>query len=320
MSCQVSIRLRSGSGPLRGWISTQLSGRQLAVRMPDEAVQLADHLDGRAVLDTERLEEERAAHILEKGTKHVQSFMCEVGNMSVFSTLKDELSQGQRLFSGNWKPGNDGKWKTPWRNGLGSEQVEDLNGCKLPGLAKTLQKLCELVNADMQQWWANYYEDGSVGCEFHHDGHAEFNITAGASFGASRYLTFQHEHTQLERSYLQQNGDVFAFDARVDENFLHGVYPVDAEVGPRISIIIMGRCRTGQGIHRNFLQDQQSHRLEFASSCREKLVKLQQAIAAQDWLLGSCRRNLRSCLRMPSEFRLSCCYLPDKRQKPPASR
>jgi hypothetical protein len=29
-------------------------------------------------------------------------------------------------------------------------------------------------------------QDGSVGCEFHHDGHAEMNITVGASFGAAR--------------------------------------------------------------------------------------------------------------------------------------
>ena len=30
-------------------------------------------------------------------------------------------------------------------------------------------------------------KDGSVGCEFHHDGHAEWNVTVGASFGASRH-------------------------------------------------------------------------------------------------------------------------------------
>lgn len=76
---------------------------------------------------------------------------------------------------------------------MGSEQVEAADGRKLPYLAKTLQKLSDVVNAEMQQWWANVYEDGSVGCEFHHDGHAEMNITVGASFGAARYLTFQHE-------------------------------------------------------------------------------------------------------------------------------
>ena len=292
-------RLVSGCGPPHGWISAQLSNRPLAVRMPTDPTPDGESVE--ASLDTTRScqvlshpfgqssghtaptarQEERASQILEKGTKHISSCMCDAGNLDFFYMLKEELAQGQRLFSGNWKPGNDGKWKTPWRNGLGSEQVEDSNGHKLPGLAKTLQRLCELANADMLQWWANYYEDGSVGCEFHHDGHAEFNITAGASFGAPRYLTFQHEHSELERSYLQNNGDVFAFDAHVDEDFLHGVYPVDAKIGPRISIIIMGRCR-GQGINSNFFQDQASNRLDFVNSCRQRLLQLQKQIAAQD--------------------------------------
>ncbi|CAE7211721.1 Dnal4 [Symbiodinium sp. CCMP2592] len=281
---RLQFRLVSGSGPPQGWISTEISSRALAVRLPRDG-------DGDGGGGTERggrlreqEQEERGARLLEKGTKHVSSCLCDTDNLEFFQVLKEELSQGQRLFSGNWKPGNDGKWKTPWRNGLGSEQVVDSNGRKLPGLAKTLHKLCELFHADMLQWWANYYEDGSVGCEFHHDGHADFNITAGASFGAARYLTFQHEHSQLERSYLQENGDVFAFDAQVDQDFMHGVYPVDADVGARISIIIMGRVRSQglQGLHSNFAEDQASNRLEFAKTCRQRLLQYQQQIATQE--------------------------------------
>lgn len=281
---RLQFRLVSGSGPPQGWISTEISSRALAVRLPrdgdGDGGEERTERGGRQ----EQEQEERGARLLEKGTKHVSSCLCDTDNLEFFQVLKEELSQGQRLFSGNWKPGNDGKWKTPWRNGLGSEQVVDSNGRKLPGLAKTLHKLCELFHADMLQWWANYYEDGSVGCEFHHDGHADFNITAGAYFGAARYLTFQHEHSQLERSYLQENGDVFAFDAQVDQDFMHGVYPVDADVGARISIIIMGRVRSQglQGLHSNFAEDQASNRLEFAKTCRQRLLQYQQQIATQE--------------------------------------
>lgn len=164
---------------------------------------------------------------------------------------------------------------------MGSEQVEAADGRKLPHLAKTLQKLSDVVNAEMQQWWANVYEDGSVGCEFHHDGHAEMNITVGASFGAARYLTFQHESTGSERSFLQRNGDIFAFDHSVDANFMHGVYPVKEALGPRISVIIMGRLRSGRGIHSSFLQDQHENRQKFFGDCVQQMERLQKSIDSQ---------------------------------------
>ena len=33
----------------------------------------------------------------------------------MFDAIRNELSQGQRPFSGNWRPAQDGQWKTPWR-------------------------------------------------------------------------------------------------------------------------------------------------------------------------------------------------------------
>ena len=42
----------------------------------------------------------------------------------MFHAIRQELSQGQRPFSGNWRPANDGKWKTPWRTNRAESLVE----------------------------------------------------------------------------------------------------------------------------------------------------------------------------------------------------
>lgn len=243
---RLRYRLVSGSGPAEGWISTKLGHKVLALQGSQPECQEGQKGQGQ-VMPAEFVE------ILEKGTKHLPAFACEEEDLQMFHAIRQELGQGQRPFSGNWRPAEDGQWKTPWRNGLGSEQVEAADGRKLPYLAKTLQKLSDVVNAEMQQWWANVYEDSSVGCEFHHDGHAEMNITVGASFGAARYLTFQHE-SGSERSFLQRNGDIFAFDHSVDSNFMHGVYP---------------------------MKDQQENRQKFGRNCVQQMERLQKSIDSQ---------------------------------------
>merc|ERR1712048_1047393 len=114
----------------------------------------------------------------------------------------------------------------------------------LTAQAWVIRKLEEALNIEMLMWWVNLYEDGGVGCEFHHDGHGQINnITVGASFGATRDLTFQHRETGEEVSFMQQNGDIFAFDDFIDSNYMHGLYPTSEKVGPRISVIIMSRTR-----------------------------------------------------------------------------
>ena len=45
----------------------------------------------------------------------------------------------------------------------------------------------------------------------------------------SHEISVKHPWTSLiSRSFLQRNGDIFAFDHSVDANFMHGVYPVKA--------------------------------------------------------------------------------------------
>eukprot|EP00913_Durusdinium_trenchii_P012438 g11678.t1 len=261
-SSRLHYRLISGTGPSEGWISTQIAGKTLAVKLEEAPGAAADgswSTEGTGSMPPE------LATILEKGTKHVTACACDQEN---------------------------------GLNGLGSEQVEAADGQKLPYLAKTLRKLMDMVNAEMLQWWANFYEeqlgppptrwdflwlpDGSVGCEFHHDGHAEHNITVGASFGAARLLTFHHEDTGAERSFLQRNGDIFAFDHSVDEKFMHGVYPVEEPaLGPRISVIIMGRLRPNSGLHRSFVQERGENRQNFFHDCIERFRRLEKSIETQ---------------------------------------
>lgn len=189
---------------------------------------------------------ESSSQFLNGGAKHISGAVCSAQDRSLFEALRRELGQGIRPFSGNWARGNGGAWKTPWRSGMGSEQVVDLNGQELPAHAHVLRKMGQAFGAELQMWWTNLYEDGSVGCEFHHDGHGPFNVTIGASFGAGRDLTFQHETTGQEVAFPQGNGDIFVFDARIDSLFLHGVYPGSEAVGPRISVIMMGHLRGEQ--------------------------------------------------------------------------
>lgn len=101
----------------------------------------------------------------------------------------------------------------------------------------------------------NFYADGSAWKPWHHDSHAgraffenggegpREDFTMGASFGESRELAFLHVESQAQFSFPQHNGDVFAFDARVNAQFQHGV-PREVtrmRCGPRFSIIAWGR-------------------------------------------------------------------------------
>ena len=54
---------------------------------------------------------------------------CYQEDLQMFHAIRQELGQGQRPFSGNWRPAEDGQWKTPWRSrgergGLGAGVVD----------------------------------------------------------------------------------------------------------------------------------------------------------------------------------------------------
>eukprot|EP00930_Biecheleria_cincta_P082494 TRINITY_DN72217_c0_g1_i1.p1 TRINITY_DN72217_c0_g1~~TRINITY_DN72217_c0_g1_i1.p1 ORF type:complete len:576 (+),score=64.80 TRINITY_DN72217_c0_g1_i1:124-1851(+) len=94
--------------------------------------------------------------------------------------------------------------------------------------------------------WINLYRDGKDSKTPHFDNYwdrtPEPCVTIGMSFGQARHLSLMHAKTGKVQRVLQENGDVFAFDARFNRVYKHGVPPAgrpNGEVdGTRISVII----------------------------------------------------------------------------------
>lgn len=191
--------------------------------------------------------------VLGGGAQHLRGALCEAADLRLFEALRRELGRGE----GAWSRGTTGKaarkWSLPGKNGQGlppgGRVLEDLEGRELPACTSVLRELCARFGADCLVWWVNLYEDGCAGRSFHHDcsaGDRGRNITIGASFGAMRSLTFRHASDRSRAfDFPQWNGDVFAFREGVNSAFEHGLHPLRPEqagVGPRISVIVMGRA------------------------------------------------------------------------------
>jgi len=191
--------------------------------------------------------------VLQGGARHLRGVFGSSGDLGLFEALRRELGRGE----GPWSRGTKGsariKWSIPGLNGCGlldGEIVQDLRGEELPAFSFVLRSLADSVDAEMLSWWVNIYEEGNVGLGFHHDHQSNnkglrwgrvFDVTAGASFGACRELTFRHAATGREFSFPQANGDIFAFDTQTDLEFLHGIYQQKELCGPRISVIMVGK-------------------------------------------------------------------------------
>eukprot|EP00747_Dinoflagellata_sp_TGD_P202065 gnl/TRDRNA2_/TRDRNA2_75551_c0_seq1.p1 gnl/TRDRNA2_/TRDRNA2_75551_c0~~gnl/TRDRNA2_/TRDRNA2_75551_c0_seq1.p1 ORF type:complete len:350 (+),score=48.74 gnl/TRDRNA2_/TRDRNA2_75551_c0_seq1:94-1143(+) len=184
--------------------------------------------------------------VLGGGAHHLRGALCEATDLRLFEALRDELCRGDSA----WSRGTTGKarrkWSIPGKNGRSlSAGVEDLRGEALPAFASVLHALCARFDAECLTWWANLYEDGKADRSFHHDCSASErgrNITIGGSFGAARSLTFRHCGDRSRTFHFPQwNGDIFAFREAVNSAFEHGVFPTNEDVGPRISVVIMGR-------------------------------------------------------------------------------
>jgi hypothetical protein len=80
----------------------------------------------------------------------------------------------------------------------------------------------------------------------------------GASFGATRELSFLHEPSGHSFTFPQANGDIFAFNTDVNKRFQHGgasicrLLPRWAEVG-HLSHISCGLLRGGDATHHSLL-------------------------------------------------------------------
>jgi len=195
------------------------------------------------------------ARVLEGGARHRRGVFGPAADLGLFDALRKELGRGEGAWSRGTKGSARIKWSVPGLNGCGlldGEIVQDLHGEELPAFSFVLRSLSESVDAELLSWWVNIYEEGSVALGFHHDHQSNnkglrwgriFDVTAGASFGACRALTFRHAKTSREFAFEQANGDVFAFDTQTDRDFLHGIYKQKQQCGPRISIIMVGKSR-----------------------------------------------------------------------------
>jgi len=194
--------------------------------------------------------------VLQGGARHFRGVFGRSDDLGLFDALRKELGRGEGAWSRGTKGSARIKWSIPGLNGCGlldGEIVQDLHGEELPAFSFVLRSLADSVNADMLSWWVNIYEEGSVGLGFHHDHQSNnnglrwgrsFDVTAGASFGACRELTFRHSTTSREFGFPQANGDIFAFDTQTDLDFMHGIYKQKESCGPRISVIIVGKQRS----------------------------------------------------------------------------
>jgi hypothetical protein len=195
--------------------------------------------------------------VLEGGARHLRGVFGRADDLGLFDALRKELGRGEGAWSRGTKGSARIKWSIPGLNGCGlldGEIVQDLHGDELPAFSFVLRSLADSVDAEMLSWWVNIYEESSIGLGFHHDHQSNnqglrwgriFDVTAGASFGACRELTFRHAATSREFGFSQANGDVFAFDTQTDKDFMHGIYKQKKCCGPRISVIIVGKLRKG---------------------------------------------------------------------------
>jgi len=184
--------------------------------------------------------------VLEGGAHHLKSIFCAAGDCKLFEQLREEIED-----SGYWRSRGLDKYERTIAPEGGLRSTGRISGedavtlARLPAHSYVLDRLTGLFNSRALSWWINLYPTGSDSKNFHKDNFGQ-NITIGASFGATRSLTFRHGRTGDEFHFPQENGDVFAFREKVNNVFLHGMHPLrtrDPDPGPRISVIVMGRAR-----------------------------------------------------------------------------
>lgn len=190
------------------------------------------------------------ASVLQGGAHHLKAIFCPADERKLFEQLRAEI-QDSGLWRSRW--GSKGKDSYEWtiapeggQRSTGRLTGEDaVTLAKLPAHSYVLERLASLFDVTPLSWWINLYPGGRDSKNFHKDNFGQ-NITIGASFGATRNLTFRHSVSRDEFHFPQENGDVFAFRERVNDAFLHGMHPLRCEEpdpGPRISVIMMGRAR-----------------------------------------------------------------------------
>ena len=122
-----------------------------------------------------------------------------------------------------------------------------------------IDNLCKYYQCDLIVCSMNFYKNGDDFAKFHfdkykyHKNHSNKpDITIGASFGASRDLSFQScANRKCQITIKQNNGDIFSFSDKVNEKFRHSILKIPNFNQERISIIIWGKTKRNRYKNKN---------------------------------------------------------------------
>ena len=171
--------------------------------------------------------------IIKNGCIYIPNFFGETNDMTIFNKLKSEIDLGKMV---DWSKHQ--KYENPEFSITFREIID---------------KMAKHFNVKVLQTRMNYYKDSTTFKPMHKDSHAYYtdengitlkeNFTMGASFGFTRALDFIHDETGSKFTFPQKSGDVFCFNDKINDKFMHGVPKMNVGLvnnSERISIIAWG--------------------------------------------------------------------------------
>jgi hypothetical protein len=170
--------------------------------------------------------------IIKEGCVYIPKFFGD--DNILFNKLKAEIDVNQMI---NWSKHQ--KYENPQFSKTFNEIID---------------KMAKHFNVKVLQTRMNYYKDTTAFKPMHKDSHAYYtdengitmkeNFTMGASFGFTRELDFVHESSGVKFTFPQKNNDIFCFNDKVNDKFLHGIPKISdnkfVKDSERISIIAWG--------------------------------------------------------------------------------
>lgn len=171
--------------------------------------------------------------IIKEGCIYMPGFFGQQNDMTLFNKLREEIDINQMV---NWSKHQ--KYENPQFSKTFCEIID---------------KMAKHFGVKVLQTRMNYYKDSTAFKPMHKDSHAYYtdengitlkeNFTMGASFGFSRELDFLHEESGIKFSFPQKSNDIFCFNDKINDKFLHGVPKMKngkIENSERISVIAWG--------------------------------------------------------------------------------
>jgi hypothetical protein len=188
---------------------------------------------------------------------YIERFNCAENDFRILSMLARDLDYESVRGSDDRREG-----MIEWSKHLRHDNAEFSET-----LREIVRRMSEYFDVDVYATRLNFYRDGKDWKPYHHDSHAYANghkedFTMGASFGASRELSFLHEESKASFEFPQKNGDVFAFSSEVNSKFKHGIPQLlsssasrKCDNAPRFSIIAWGKRRSLNSRNSSVVED-----------------------------------------------------------------